>query len=124
MNTEIKDLGFCKLLDYYSAVLTDKQRDSVNAYYNDDLSLGEIAAIENISRQGVRDNIKRAEVLMTELEAKLGLMEKAETYFALTETLKEKLEKITAEIKGRGSFAAIQTAVDDCNTLIDTTIIF
>jgi predicted DNA-binding protein YlxM (UPF0122 family) len=124
MNTEIKDLGFCKLLDYYGNTLTEKQRNAVNAYYNDDLSLGEIASIEKISRQGVRDNIKRAEVIMTELEGQLGLMEKAETYYALAESLKEKLQKITAEIKGRGSLSAIQTAIDDCGKMIDETQIF
>ncbi len=46
----------------------------MNYYYNDDLSLGEIAANEGITRQGVRDSIKRAETQLLELESQLGLV--------------------------------------------------
>ena len=54
-------------------MLTEKQRNAIDLYYNDDLSLAEIAQAADISRQGVRDNIKRAEQILTELEEKLGL---------------------------------------------------
>lgn len=46
------------LLDFYGDMLTAKQRDFINLYYNDDLSLAEIAENEGITRQGVRDAIK------------------------------------------------------------------
>ncbi len=71
-----KDLRISELLDYYGDMLTDKQYDAVDYYYNDDLSLGEIAENLGISRQGVRDSIKRAEAAMFELEEKLKLMER------------------------------------------------
>ena len=71
-----KDLRVSELLDYYGDMLTDKQYDAVDYYYNDDLSLGEIAENLGISRQGVRDSIKRAEAAMLELEEKLRLMER------------------------------------------------
>ncbi len=71
-----KDLRISELLDYYGDMLTDKQYDAVDYYYNDDLSLGEIAENLGISRQGVRDSIKRAEAAMLELEEKLKLMER------------------------------------------------
>ncbi len=71
-----KNLKISELLDYYGLLLTDKQREAVEYYYNDDLSLGEIAENLNISRQGVRDSIKRAEAVMTEAEDKLGLVMK------------------------------------------------
>lgn len=45
------------LLDFYGDMLTAKQRDFINLYYNDDLSLAEIAENEGITRQGVRDAI-------------------------------------------------------------------
>ena len=54
-----KNLKVALLLDYYSAMLTDKQRDLIDLYYNEDLSLAEIAEHESITRQGVRDGIKR-----------------------------------------------------------------
>ena len=54
-----KDLTVSYLLDFYGDVLTDKQRDVMEQYYNDDLSLAEIAENFGITRQGVRDAIKR-----------------------------------------------------------------
>ena len=55
------------LYDFYGDVLTEKQRDFLNYYYNDDLSLSEIAENEGITRQGVRDAIKRAEAQLYEM---------------------------------------------------------
>ena len=55
-----KNLEISFLLDFYGDMLTDKQRDVVELYYNEDLSLAEIAAHSGITRQGVRDSIKRA----------------------------------------------------------------
>jgi len=68
-----KDLGVSLLLDFYGDMLTDKQRDVVKLYYNEDLSLAEIAEHSGITRQGVRDSIKRAEVQLREYEDCLGL---------------------------------------------------
>ncbi len=59
------------LLDIYGQVLTEKQRQYLDFYYNDDLSLAEIAENENITRQGVRDSIKRAEAILYDMEDKL-----------------------------------------------------
>ena len=63
-----KNLEISLLLDFYGEMLTEKQRDMVDYYYNDDLSLSEIAENEGITRQGVRDAIKRAEAQMLEME--------------------------------------------------------
>lgn len=68
-----KDLRISLLLDFYGEMLTEKQRDVVELYYNEDLSLAEIAAHSRITRQGVRDSIKRAEATLLELEERLGL---------------------------------------------------
>lgn len=54
-----KDLSISYLLDFYGQMLTDKQREVTEFYYNDDLSLAEIADHCHITRQGVRDSIKR-----------------------------------------------------------------
>ena len=62
------------LLDFYGDMLTDKQKDVVSFYYNQDLSLSEIAENEGITRQGVRDSIKRAETQLLEMEERLGLV--------------------------------------------------
>lgn len=68
-----KDLSFCTLLDYYGAALTERQRELLTFYYDDDLSLFEIAENTGISRQGVRDAIKRGEAELLRLEDALGL---------------------------------------------------
>ncbi len=61
------------LLDFYGDMLTDRQKDFLEYYYIDDLSLAEIAENEGITRQGVRDAIKRAEAQLFEMEQRLGL---------------------------------------------------
>lgn len=71
-----KNLEVSLLLDFYGDILTEKQRDVVELYYNEDLSLAEIAENEGITRQGVRDSIKRAEAQMFEMEERLGLAKK------------------------------------------------
>ncbi|MEG0396344.1 MAG: sigma factor-like helix-turn-helix DNA-binding protein, partial [Oscillospiraceae bacterium] len=65
-----KNLDISFLLDFYGDVLTDKQREVMQQYYNDDLSLSEIAENFSITRQGVRDSIKRGEGTILELEQK------------------------------------------------------
>ena len=73
MNTE-KNLRVSVLLDYYSPMLTDKQKDVIDLYYNEDLSLSEIAEHENITRQGVRDIIVRAEATLLDYEERTGIV--------------------------------------------------
>ena len=68
-----KDLRISFLLDFYGDMLTETQREVVDAYYNEDLSLAEIAQDRDITRQGVRDAIKRAEQQLLEMEDRLGL---------------------------------------------------
>lgn len=73
-----KNLEVVLLLDFYGDMLTNKQRDFLGYYYNDDLSLSEIAENEGITRQGVRDSIKRAEAQLFEMEERLGLAKRFE----------------------------------------------
>lgn len=62
------------LYDFYGEVLTPRQKEFFDLYYNEDLSLGEIAENYNVTRQGVRDVIVRAEAALTELEDKTHLI--------------------------------------------------
>jgi predicted DNA-binding protein YlxM (UPF0122 family) len=71
-----KDLRVSILLDFYGEILTGTQRETVDAYYNQDMSLSEIAGDRGISRQGVRDAIKRAEQLLIDMEDRLGLVKR------------------------------------------------
>ncbi len=62
------------LFDFYGDLLTDRQKEFYDLYYNEDLSLAEIAENYGISRQGVRDVIVRAEAAMSEVEEKTHLI--------------------------------------------------
>lgn len=86
-----KNLTISMLLDFYGDMLTQKQRDYLGYYYNSDLSLGEISENEGITRQGVRDIIKRAETQLLEMEANLKLLEKFQQ-------LKRGVQEITEHI--------------------------
>lgn len=89
-----KNLQVSVLLDFYSGLLTDKQRDVIDLYYNEDLSLGEIAEHENITRQGVRDSIKRGEQVLFEMEAVLKLAEKSRKLESIAARLSDAPEKL------------------------------
>ena len=73
--TKGKDLKYSLLLDYYGNILTGKQKDAIELYYNEDLSLGEISEHLDISRQGVRDCIQRGTAILDDLEEKLKIIE-------------------------------------------------
>lgn len=64
------------LMDCYEELLTDKQREYLSLYYEEDLSLTEIAEDLDVSRNAVYDNLRRAVVSLEEYEKKLHLLEK------------------------------------------------
>lgn len=68
-----KNMEIIWLYDFYGEMLTDKQQQMIELYYEEDLSLSEIAENQHITRQGVRDCIKRAEAQMVEMEDRLHL---------------------------------------------------
>ena len=65
-------LRMALLFDYYGELLTDRQRMCFDLRHNQDLSLAEIAQELNVSRQGVHDNLSRAEALLINMEEKTG----------------------------------------------------
>lgn len=71
-----KDLNINILMDFYGQLLSERQYEMLDMYYNQDLSLGEIAEETSISRQGVRDLVKRGERQLVEFEEKLGLVDR------------------------------------------------
>ena len=74
------------LFDFYGDVLTPRQKEFYDLYYNEDLSLAEIAENNGITRQGVRDVIVRAEAILTDLADKTGLIKR---FHALRTQLQE-----------------------------------
>ncbi len=82
------------LFDFYGELLTERQKEFYDLYYNEDLSLAEIAENYGISRQGVRDVIVRAEAVMTEIEDKTGLVKRYQQMRGLLEEISENAGKI------------------------------
>ena len=68
-----KNMKIAYLIDFYGDALDDHTGEVLRAYYNDDLSLAEIAADEGISRQGVRHLIKKGEEQLLFYEERFGL---------------------------------------------------
>lgn len=99
-----KDLYVSALLDVYGSFLGEKQRALAEYYYNDDLSLSEIAENEGITRQGVRDLIKRAEAQLNLLEESCGYCKK----FLRLKALAEKARQGEAD-----SFGEILEIIED-----------
>ena len=64
------------LLDYYGGMLTQKQWDCFDMRYNQDLSLGEIAQMQGVSRQAVNDNLTRTESLLRRMEENIGCVKR------------------------------------------------
>lgn len=109
--TVAKNLEISYLLDFYGEVLTQKQRDVLEQYYNDDLSLSEIAENFGITRQGVRDAIKHGEATLLEMEEKVGF---AARYRHVQEGV-GKLEHLVREAKfaNSGSYSGMGAAEVD-----------
>lgn len=73
----MEPLEMTLLYDYYGDLLTERQRSCVDLRYNQDLSLAEIAQELGVSRQGVFDNLSRAEALLRNMEEKTGCVRRA-----------------------------------------------
>ena len=86
--TDMKSQAYrmAMLFDFYGDVLTPRQKEFYDLYYNEDLSLAEIAENNGITRQGVRDVIVRAEAILTDLEDKTGLIKR---FHAMRKQLQE-----------------------------------
>lgn len=97
-----KNLEITILLDFYGEMLTSKQREFLDYYYNEDLSLAEIAANVGITRQGVRDAIKRAECQLLEMEQRLGLVERFKEVNKGLDEIIECANKISLENRKSG----------------------
>lgn len=94
-----KDLYYSTLIDVYGKTLNKRQLDVMTAYYNEDLSLSEIADNMQISKQGVRDIIKRAETHLMQLEMQLLFIEKARSREKLLIDIVKNIEEISLSVQ-------------------------
>ena len=92
-----KHIEVSMLWEIYGKLLTEKQYEVLNDYYNEDLSLSEIAENYNISRQGVRDIIKKGENKLFEYEEKLSIMKKSQENEETIQLILSQLSQIKEE---------------------------
>ena len=105
------------LLDFYGDLLTERQRLCFDLHYNEDLSLSEIAEQCGISRQGVWENIRRAESAMQDIEAKTGLVRRFEENRSALEKIREDMKTLAAITGGQAHEAAVK-AMEEIEAVI------
>lgn len=88
------------LLDIYGSLLTEKQLDLMNLYYNEDLSLSEISEVNNTSRQAIHDVIKRCQKILNNYEEKLRVLERIMEHDNMRESVSKQIDFI---LKNRDS---------------------
>ena len=93
-----KNIEMSLLLDFYGDILSDKQREAMNLYYNEDLSLSEIASITSLTRPGVRDRIVKSCEILKNLEDKLHLSQRFIAIKEDADDLVSKLEKLSSSL--------------------------
>ena len=116
-----KNLNISVLLDFYGDILSDRQKDMLDMYYNDDLSLAEIAQNFSISRQGVRSVLKKGETILTEMEEKLHLAERFVTVQEKSSDIASRLSKINSEINDSFVSNEIDLVIKQIKELADYT---
>ena len=94
-----KNIEISILSQIYKNILTAKRFESFDQYYNNDLSLSEIAENNNITRQAVRDNIKSGENKLYDLENKLGIMKKIKEQEKIVNDVISKLNNLQIQDK-------------------------
>lgn len=112
----MKNLKISYLLDFYGNLFSSRQRDILEMYFQDDMSLSEIASVMNMTRQGVYDNIKRGEKEILSLESKLNLMDR---FFEISQFLDE-VDSVIApdEILSKDNYNKIQDSLSKIRAII------
>ena len=110
-----KNVKIALLYDFYGEILTAKQVDAIDLYYNEDLSLAEISRHLNITRQGVLDNIRRGENALIKMEEKLGLVAKFDG-------IHEKLDEVNGIIRKIEASPSVELLSDDIKRYINDII--
>lgn len=94
-DTMEKLLDITMMYDYYGKLLTERERDVIDKYYNEDLSLKEIADINGVSKQAVASSLKRAEKKLYDYEEKLSLIKKSNRSTFFLEKIYDDLSKVS-----------------------------
>ncbi len=113
-----KNVEVSMLCQIYGKLLTKKQLNILNDYYNNDYSLSEIAENNNITRQAVRDNLKKGENKLFELEEKLGVMDRMLNQEKTIQHILSELSKITEQDSDKRVSKILENVKKELNCLV------
>ncbi len=107
------------LYDFYGELLTPRQQEFFDLYYNEDLSLAEIAENYGISRQGVRDVIVRAEGIMDEMEEKTGVIRRFHTMQGQLAQASQAIEEMRALNEQKWNDVRLESLLDQAAQAVE-----
>jgi len=113
-----KNLLIPCLLDIYGELLTERKRELLDYYYEEDYSLSEISELTGISRQGVRDSLRKSAAELLEFEEKLRLYEKKTSLEKLIEQTRETLKSISDTEENKALISSVSTRLDAMEDLL------
>ena len=113
-----KNVKVSILCELYGKLLTEKQYEFLNDYYNNDLSLSEIAENNKITRQAVRDNIKKGEKKLFEYEEKLLFMKRMLNQEKKIEKVLSELTKIQKDSSDKKVASILESIKKELNCLV------
>lgn len=113
-----KNVEISLLFSFYGRMLTERQADTIDLYYNEDLSLSEVGAELGISRQGVRDNLKRAEAVLYDTEERLGLVKRFLGIKAKLGRIDDIIAEIEASPESKNLSVSIKKQINQILTIL------
>ena len=113
-----KNVQISMLCDLYGKLLTERQKEIIEDYYNNDLSLSEIAENNNITRQAVRDIIKKGEKKLFEYEEKLQFMKRMLNQEEMLKKVLSELAKIQKNSSDKKVANILEVVKKDLNCLV------
>lgn len=114
-----KNLNISLLLDFYGDILSERQKDMLDMYYNEDCSLSEIAESFSISRQGVRSVLKKGETILIEMEEKLGLVARFIKMRDKSTEIASELDLINTKINNDDISSKIHSLIDEIKEMAE-----
>lgn len=113
----------CLLIDFYGGLLTPNQREIMKLYYEDDLSLGEIAEELGISRQAVHYTLRRGLNRLKSIEEKLKLVERFLKHWSFFESIKKEIEPLVSKLPSEDG-DKLRKLLEEINGLLERGDIF
>jgi len=114
-----KNLNISLLLDFYGDILTERQNDMLDMYYNEDYSLAEIAEKFDISRQGVRSVLKKGETILADMENKLHLAYRFSKVLKKSAEIASELENINQNINNNDISSRIHSLINQIKEMAE-----